>query len=180
MSKLLLKITNQPGDMIVHRIVAGLSGKEYLFLFDQERQAYVYEPRDDFEIEDIFGLVALPNFPWRFAPIIADGDGIKPRASTPPPWITPDKYAEHTLDDLLGLCRDVGLAPKEAHDAAAVRAQLDAYFVGRAVGEKLASGAGSTVAVTTEEPPAPAPLPPPPETADAPAAAAPAPETLEV
>lgn len=155
---LLIKITNQPGDQFPHRVVGGVSGKEYMFLFDQQLGAYVYAPKDEFEVNDIFDLVAIPFHPFRYAPVVTpEAPKLRERAWTPPPIITPDKYAEHSLDELLALCADIGLVPKRAEDAEAVRMQLHAYFLGRAA--RAEAERGSAVAVVTpEESSAPAPI----------------------
>ena len=157
MAKLIIRITNQPLDNIDFRKVEGLSGREYIFKGNKEYQSFIYEPKElPFEVGDIFNLMTVPNFPWRFEPVLAAGDqgeqNVMPAQIVP--WVTPDKYADHLPAELITLAVDCGFSPKQKHDPEAVRAQLDAYFVGRAVGEKTARAVG-TDATDGVTPPAP-------------------------
>lgn len=167
--KIIIKINNEAETTFPHRIVGGL--KDYVFLFNKQVNAYCYAPQDLIEQDDIFNLVSTPNFPWRFSPVLVDSDEPeKPGAPLPkfsiPPYITADRYADHTLDELLALAADVGLRVQGAHAPDLVRLQLDAYMVGRAVAEKALSElpkapAGGLVPFLAPEPPAePAPQPP--------------------
>lgn len=153
MAKLLIKITNVPGDSDPHRIVGGISGREYMFLFDRDLQSYVYEPKDEFEISDIFDLIAFPAHPWRYAPVLAAGNSASPMSVVQvPPIVTPDKYAEHSLPELLALCADCGFVPQFGDHGDAVRAQLNSYFVGRAVAEKALRSASEVASTPAPQP----------------------------
>lgn len=141
-----IKITNEPVDNYPHRLVGGASGKEYLFLADPDLKAYAYTPQSAEEAEDIFGAIAIPFHPFRYMPVDIVGVGKAALPGTIPPWIAPDKYKEHTDAELVALARDCGFVPRWPEHPERVRAQLDAYFMGRAIGEKLvkdAEGRGS-------------------------------------
>ncbi len=159
MTKILIKITNEVVDGIKHRLVCGLSGKEYVFMADAGEQAYIYEPKElPFEVRDIFGVVAQPFFPWRFEPVLVEGEAGDQRVAPfrVTPYVTPDKYENHTLAELLALAEDCGFHARMRHDAEAVRAQLESYFMGRAVGEKAARlGVGANGEVPPPAPPKP-------------------------
>ncbi|MDP1581212.1 MAG: hypothetical protein Q8M02_13135 [Candidatus Didemnitutus sp.] len=119
--------------------MSGVSGREYMFLFNPDLGAYAYEPADEFEINDIFELVAFPMHPFRYGPVVIEGERGNPSMiARIAPWLTPDKYAENSIEELAALCADCGFCPKSSKDAGALRMQLDAYFIGRAIGEKQA------------------------------------------
>ena len=155
MPKLLIKIIAGTEEL-THVHMDGLNGTPYLFLWNKEVRAYTYEPKDQAEIEDIFGAMSLKTFPWQFAPIMVEGDAKPDGPGKIPPFIGRDKYAKHSLEELVSLCNDCGFIPQRADDIDADRAQLDAYMIGRAWAAKHpsrpAKATTKPAAVSTPEP----------------------------
>jgi hypothetical protein len=132
MSRILLKVTNESSKDLGHLDVYGESGLCYKFCWDNLLQAFVYLPKGNNEIADIFAMMNVPRFPYQMLPILIEGD-VKSGtpAYVPPPLVKKALYAGYGLEDLLALCADCGFAPDNSKDRRAVLAQLDAYYLGR-------------------------------------------------
>jgi hypothetical protein len=133
MSRILIKVANESSSELGCLDVYGASGICYKFLWDQLTNGFTYLPKTNDEITDIFEMLAVPRFPYRFLPILVDGDV---KAATPifspPPIVAKELYSKHDADELMALCADCGFVPDDAGNRRSVLAQLNSYFLGRA------------------------------------------------
>jgi hypothetical protein len=132
MTRILLKVTNESSADLGHLDVTGASGLCYKFTWDKLVGAFVYLPQSNDEISDIFDMLRLPQFPYRFLPVLIEGN-VKSATPifSPPPLVKKELYEKNDMEELVALCADCGFAPDDSGSRRAVLAQLNAYFLGR-------------------------------------------------
>ena len=133
MSRIVIKILNEDAQSLGHIHVDGLAGLNYLFIWDRIVGGYTYAPKNQQEIDDIFACALINRFPYRFAPVLIDGEqGTTTPRLAPPPLVLHAAYEKMPLEELVTLCADCGFGPADSSNRAMVMAQLDAFYLGRA------------------------------------------------
>jgi hypothetical protein len=138
-----LKLVNEPRSAGYDtRTIGDTANVERVFTWNDQHQAYCYEPTSQQESDDIIATnwVCL-RMPWRIAPVIEGSCGrpvaqAAPVAKGPvriPPYVKPELYNEYPQADLLLLCTDAGFTPEgNLGDTDNLKRQLHRYYEGRA------------------------------------------------
>lgn len=145
--KMIIVLLGEDSPSLGHLDLDGISGKPYKFIYDKTRLSYVYIPKDQEEVNDIFQAGAVPRFPWKFVPEMAE---MAVQKYYIPPFVSREKYARLDLEGLTMLATDCGI-PILRPEPDLILAQLDAYMLGRGLVEKK------------KDTPKTAPVVPPPE-----------------
>jgi hypothetical protein len=117
------------------RSMMGPSNMTYLFSWNPTIERYAYVARNQAEVDDILSLLRFPAFPWRLSVLYEEGSAAAAGKSTPSiaPFIAPSAYFNHTVEELKGLAADCGITLRgDTSIPDVIRAQLDAYCIGRA------------------------------------------------
>lgn len=129
--KLLIKIIGaaESSQPILHEY----GGRTYPFVWDKKLREQVYEPKNQAEIDAIFGVPARFS-PWQFAPlVISDAAGATKGQDMRviPPLVNPRSYEGKHVPELVDLCYHNGFEPQGPETIENLKGQLNAYFTGR-------------------------------------------------
>lgn len=80
------------------------SGRGYDFLWDNKHQGYIYAPKSQVEIEEIYQAIAAYGSPWVIVPVLEASTAPEPAAPLPPD----EREAQAAF--VAGLQRDIDAA----------------------------------------------------------------------
>lgn len=141
MSSYLLKVFNESKGSHPFLVLGDSASHEHVFTWNDEAQAYCYEPANQQESDDIVSTNWLNlRMPWRVGPVMIDGLPQSPKAAAVvastariPPYVRPELYANYPLLDLSMMFTNEGIAPEgNLEDVDNMKRQLHRYYEGRA------------------------------------------------